>query len=95
MSLGAFSNNDRHRPAPDGKHNVSPSINHYVFSIVSTWGQPSFLLGIRVAHLFSFLNWTLFSFFFVFVLCLVCQISPESLDYPFLNAPSVFSSVNS
>jgi hypothetical protein len=45
--------------------------------------------GVGVAHLFRFLCCDLF----VFVLCLVVQMLPVSLNSPFLIAPSVFSNV--
>ena len=46
--------------------------------------------GVRVANLFSDFCVVIF-ILFVFVLCLVCQILPVSLDYSFLIDPSVFS----
>jgi len=44
--------------------------------------------------LFIFLVFcVVFCVLFAFVLCLVCPMLPESLDCPFLIAPSVFSNV--
>ena len=50
--------------------------------------------GIRVALLLSFLCCVMFFYvLFVFVLCLVCQMLPMSLDCLFLIAPLVFFDV--
>ena len=48
---------------------------------------------IRAAHFFHYIVRVFFCFLFIFVLCLECPILPVSLDYPFLNIPSVFSNV--
>ena len=46
-----------------------------------------------MADLFVFCVVLCFLVLFVFVLCLVCPMLPESLDCPFLIASSVFSNV--
>jgi hypothetical protein len=49
----------------------------------STWVHTLFFGRVCVSHLFSFLCCVVLFAMFVFVLCLVCQMLPVSLDCPF------------
>ena len=57
---------------------------------MSTSAHPQVFGVVHVAPRFSFLRWFWFVLF-VFVLCLICPMSPVSLGYPFLISPSVWS----
>jgi hypothetical protein len=56
-------------------------------------GSPLVFGVFRGAQIFNFLCCVVFFAFFVFVLCLVCEMLPVSLACPFLIAPSIFSNI--
>ena len=61
------------------------------FPFVSTWFHLQFVVGTVLPIFLVFCDVLGFCVWFVFVLCLVCQLLTMSLDCTFLIAPLVFS----
>ena len=71
-------------------------VKRFVSDLRQVGGFLRVFIEVRVAYIFNILYCVQFLFYIyllVFVLCYICPMLQESLDFPFLISPSVFSMV--
>ena len=82
------SNKDRYKTML--KILIDKNNKHRILNSQTLGSTPGLLGRVCVGHIFSFLCFALFC---LSSSCVLCTMLPESLDSPFLIAPSVFSNV--